>query len=179
LLRLVFFKEVIVQNAARAVALALNGLIHPALDVLAEFREARNMDEERFSFELALNGGVNFGMAEGAEAAVAGICRSINSYGSIGRDGSECSLNGMVFSHIGKSIDGYTTKISSGGYIKSPNFITTVRYFQGFPYLNVLEEETKPTLGQLVLIVAGSFLIYAMNSRKVIGKRKFQLRRKI
>ncbi|KJS21677.1 MAG: hypothetical protein VR72_09275 [Clostridiaceae bacterium BRH_c20a] len=79
----------------------------------------------------------------------------------------------------GKSIDGYTTKISSGGYVKSPNTITTVRYFRAFPYLNVLEEETKPTLGQLVLVGAGGFLIYAMNSRKIKNKRNFQLRRKI
>lgn len=62
-----------VRNAARAVALALNGLVHPAFDVVADFREARNMDEERLRLELALDGGVNFGMTEGTKAAIAGI----------------------------------------------------------------------------------------------------------
>lgn len=51
----------------------MNGLVHPAFDVVAKFREARNMDKERFRLELALNGGVNFGMVEGADAAVAGV----------------------------------------------------------------------------------------------------------
>ncbi len=55
------------------VALALNALVHPAFDIVAKFLKARNMDEERLCLEPALNGGVNFGMAEGARAAVTGV----------------------------------------------------------------------------------------------------------
>lgn len=65
LLRLRTLKCLIVWNAPRAVALALNGLVHPAFDVVVELLKARNMDEERLCLELSLNGGVNFGMAEG------------------------------------------------------------------------------------------------------------------
>lgn len=72
----------------------------------------------------------------------------------------------------GKSIDGYTRKISSGVYVKNPNTTTSVRYFKAFPFINTLESETEPNLGQLVLVAAGGFLIYAMNKHRKNRRRK-------
>ena len=37
-----------------AVVSAQDGLVHPAFNIIAEFREARHMDEERLRLELAL-----------------------------------------------------------------------------------------------------------------------------
>ena len=63
----------VVRNAARTVAFTLDGLIHPTLNVVAEFREARRMDEEGLGLEPALNRRVDFGVTKWAEAAVAGV----------------------------------------------------------------------------------------------------------
>ncbi|MDP3487937.1 MAG: hypothetical protein Q8S19_08405, partial [Bacillota bacterium] len=65
----------------------------------------------------------------------------------------------------GTSVDGFTTKIGDSVYLKvtQPRYVTPVRYLSAVPWINALEEDTKPHMGQLVLIIAGGFLIYAMN----------------
>lgn len=65
----------------------------------------------------------------------------------------------------GTSIDGFTTKIGDSVYLKvtEPKYTRPVRYLKSIPRLNALEEDTNPNLGQLVLVVAGGFLVYAMN----------------
>ncbi|SDY63253.1 hypothetical protein SAMN05660462_00523 [Proteiniborus ethanoligenes] len=65
----------------------------------------------------------------------------------------------------GRSIDGFTKKISDGVFIKHPNTVTAVKYFSFFPYINALEEETKPGLSQIIYLVIGGFLIVAMNKK--------------
>lgn len=64
-----------------------------------------------------------------------------------------------------KSIDGFTKKVSNGIYIKEPNTITTVKYFDFFPYINALEEDAKLGFKQLIYIGIGVLLIY-WESRK-------------
>lgn len=59
----------------------------------------------------------------------------------------------------GESIDGNTMKISGGVYLKRPNTNTTVRYLKSYPRISALEDDTKPNLGKLVLIVVGVLLI--------------------
>ncbi len=61
----------------------------------------------------------------------------------------------------GKSIDGFTKKIGSGTYIKNPNTITTIKYFDFFPYINALAEDTKIGLKQVIYIGIGVLLIYS------------------
>lgn len=78
----------------------------------------------------------------------------------------------------GKTIDGYSTRIGSGVYVKHPNTTTSVRYLKAWPFLNTLEDETKPGPGQLVLIAVGIFLIYAMNGRKKKRRPRVQSRRR-
>lgn len=65
----------------------------------------------------------------------------------------------------GKSIDGFTKKIGDGVFIKHPNTVTTVRYFSLFPYVNALEEDTKPSISQIIYLAIGIFLIVAMNKK--------------
>jgi len=48
----------------------LDRLVYSILDVSAEFQKTRNMDEERLGLKLALDRAVNFGMFEGAGAAI-------------------------------------------------------------------------------------------------------------
>lgn len=65
----------------------------------------------------------------------------------------------------GKSIDGSTKKIGNGVYIKNPNTITTVKYFDFFPYINALAEDTKIGLKQVIYIGIGVLLIF-LETRK-------------
>jgi len=67
----------------------------------------------------------------------------------------------------GKTVDSSTTRIGGSVYIKNPNTTTTVRYLKAYPFINSLEQDTKPNPGQLVLVAAGGFLIYVMNKRKL------------
>lgn len=61
----------------------------------------------------------------------------------------------------GKSINGVTKKIGSGVYIKNPNTITTIKYFEFFPNVNALVEDTKLGLKQVIYIGIGVLLIYS------------------
>lgn len=65
----------------------------------------------------------------------------------------------------GKKVDGYSRKISDSIFVKTPNTITKVRYLKAFPRINVLEEETNPSIGQFVFIFIGGFLIYVMKNK--------------
>lgn len=78
----------------------------------------------------------------------------------------------------GKSVDGFSTRISNGTYIKvkQPYTTASIRYFKFFPRFNALEDDTEPNFGKLVLIAAGGFLIFTMNKQKKIRrKRKKQI----
>jgi len=67
----------------------------------------------------------------------------------------------------GKSVDGSTTKISSAIYFKANGTSTAaVRYLKSAPFINTLEENTKPSFGQLALVAIGTFLMVVMNKRK-------------
>lgn len=69
----------------------------------------------------------------------------------------------------GKEIDGFTKKIGDSVYLKADGTSTIrVRYFPAFPYVNALERDTGPGVGQLVLILAGGFLIYAVNRKSPV-----------
>lgn len=68
----------------------------------------------------------------------------------------------------GKSVDGYSRKISDGVYVKvkQPVSTTWVRYLKFIPGINALEDDTNPGFGQLILVAAGFFLICVMNRRR-------------
>lgn len=61
---------------------------------------------------------------------------------------------------------GYSKQISDGVYIKKPNTVAHVKYFESFPQFNALEEDTKFSVGKLILVAAGLSLIIIVN-RKV------------
>lgn len=67
----------------------------------------------------------------------------------------------------GRIIDGSTTKIGSSVHVKATGTSTTpVRYFAFFPYFNVLESNTAPGIGQLIVAIAGVFIIIAESRRR-------------
>ena len=75
----------------------------------------------------------------------------------------------------GKKIDGSTKKISDSIYLKPDGTSTKiVRYFKFAPFINALEEDTKLTFGQPIIIAAGAFLIVVMNRTKINFIRKNQ-----
>jgi len=64
-------------------------------------------------------------------------------------------------------IDGSTTRIGSSVCVKATGTSTTpVRYFAFFPYFNALESQTGPGSGQLIVTIAGVFIIFAENRRR-------------
>lgn len=67
----------------------------------------------------------------------------------------------------GKTIHGSTTRIADAIYVKveDPFPLRQVRYLKQVPWVNALEEDTRPGLGQVVLLVAGGLLFYAMIKR--------------
>lgn len=67
----------------------------------------------------------------------------------------------------GKEINGFTKKIGDSVYIKADGKSTMqVRYFAFFPYINAMERDTALGAQQVVLIIAGGFLIFFMNWKK-------------
>ncbi len=67
----------------------------------------------------------------------------------------------------GKVINGFTKKIGNSVYLKADGTSTTrIRYFSFFPYINDMEQNTSLGLGQLVLILAGGFIIFFMNPKR-------------
>jgi len=66
----------------------------------------------------------------------------------------------------GKSISSYTRRIGNSVFLKADGKSKVmVKYFSSFPYINVQEQDTKPGIGQLILIAIGCFLIYIINRR--------------
>ncbi len=61
---------------------------------------------------------------------------------------------------------GYTKKISDGVYIKKPNTVVHVKYFESFPYFNALEEDTRFSAGKLILVASGLSLIFIVNRKE-------------
>lgn len=67
----------------------------------------------------------------------------------------------------GKEIHGFSKKIGNAVYLKADGTSTVrVRYFTAFPYINVMERETRLGAGQVVLVITGGFLIFYMNRKK-------------
>lgn len=72
----------------------------------------------------------------------------------------------------GKSVNGFTKKISDAVYLKADGKTkTSVKYFSFFPYINAMEQDTNLGLGQLILIAVGFFLIFIMNKRKKTARK--------
>lgn len=64
--------------------------------------------------------------------------------------------NGIIHS-------GHTTKRGNDMSAKIEN---RVYYFEFAPFINTLESEAEPNIGQPLFIAIGSFLLYVMNSKK-------------
>lgn len=70
----------------------------------------------------------------------------------------------------GKRVESSTTKIGSAIYLKADGTSTTsVRYLKSAPFINTLEENTKPSFGQLALVGVGILLIVVINKRREIS----------
>lgn len=64
----------------------------------------------------------------------------------------------------GRLVDGYVSKIGNAVFVKaSGKSILPIRYFLAAPFINEPEKDTQPSLGQLVLVATGVFLIVAIN----------------
>lgn len=67
----------------------------------------------------------------------------------------------------GRAIDGVAKKIGGAVYLKADGKATvTVRYFSDFPQINAMERDTGLGAGQLILVLAGGFLIFFMNTKR-------------
>jgi hypothetical protein len=61
----------------------------------------------------------------------------------------------------GKNYSSYTRKIGNSVFLKPDGKSKVkVKYFPLFPAINALEQDTKPSIGQLILIAIGSLLIF-------------------
>lgn len=67
----------------------------------------------------------------------------------------------------GRTINGVTKKIGNAIYLKANGEQTVpIRYFRAFPYISTMEKDAGLGAGQLTLIVAGSALVFFMNTKK-------------
>jgi len=67
----------------------------------------------------------------------------------------------------GRIVDGSTTRIGGSVYVKATGTSTApVRYFAFFPHFNALESHTTPCIGQLIVAIAGVFIVVAENRRR-------------
>lgn len=67
----------------------------------------------------------------------------------------------------GRTIDGSTTKIGGSVYVKATGVSTApVRYFAFFPHFNALESHSAPSIGPLIVAIAGVFIVFAENRRR-------------
>ncbi|MCL6559996.1 MAG: hypothetical protein K6U74_14645 [Firmicutes bacterium] len=66
----------------------------------------------------------------------------------------------------GRRVDGSAKKIGGAVYVKADGTSTApVRYLKVAPFINTLEENTRPSFGQPALVVAGILLIIVMNRK--------------
>lgn len=66
----------------------------------------------------------------------------------------------------GKEINGFTKKVGDSVYLKADGTSTVrVRYSPAFPYINAMERDTGIGVGQLIVIISGSALIFLVNRR--------------
>jgi hypothetical protein len=79
----------------------------------------------------------------------------------------------------GKRVDGFTTRVGGPVFIKADGKSTIpVRYFKTAPFINALEEDTGPSLKQVLITLTGAFLIIVMNQEKGKGNKSgFTIRR--
>lgn len=67
----------------------------------------------------------------------------------------------------GRIVNGISKKVGDATYLKADGKSkTAVRYFSFFPHINAMEEDTKPGIGQMLMLGIGCFLIYIVNRRK-------------
>lgn len=67
----------------------------------------------------------------------------------------------------GRKINGTSTFVGNAVYLKGDGTSTIlIRYFKQAPFINVPEKETKPSIGRLMSVGLGIFLIYAMRQKK-------------
>ena len=74
----------------------------------------------------------------------------------------------------GKTYDGHLTKLGSALSVKHSS---TIRYFPPAPFLNTTEDTAEPNLGQLAMVAAGGFLLYAMNRPAARLRRRKRARK--
>lgn len=66
----------------------------------------------------------------------------------------------------GKEINGFSKKIGDSVYLKPDGTsVVQVRYLPYFPYINAMEKDTGFGAGQLTLILAGTALIFLINTK--------------
>lgn len=71
----------------------------------------------------------------------------------------------------GKKINGFAKQIGSAVFLKADGTsVTQVRYLPAFPAVNAMERDTGLGVRQMVLMLAGGFLIAAMNRPKDVRK---------
>ena len=67
----------------------------------------------------------------------------------------------------GRSVNGLSKHIGDATFLKADGKSkASVRYFSFFPYINALEEDTRPGAGQFILVAVGCFLVFIINRRK-------------
>jgi len=66
----------------------------------------------------------------------------------------------------GKEINGFSKKIGDSVYLKPDGTsIVPVRYLPSLPFINAMEKDTGFGAGQLTLILAGTALIFLINTK--------------
>lgn len=71
----------------------------------------------------------------------------------------------------GKEVNGFSKQIGNSVFLKADGTSNVrIRYFPDFPYFNAMEKDTGFGAGQLVLILAGGFLIFLINRKKGVRK---------
>ncbi|MDD4089475.1 MAG: hypothetical protein PHP29_07270, partial [Tissierellia bacterium] len=74
----------------------------------------------------------------------------------------EWSLDYTFKDKDGKTFSGHTTRRGSDISVKTDS---RVYYFSFAPYMNALEKEAEPNMGQPLLIGTGLFLLFVMNKK--------------
>ena len=112
-------------------------------------------------------GSVVLGLIGERDTAVITSTRQQGGERSDGKPGRYTYSIGYTFTlPEGKSIHGSTTKIGTAIYFKADGTSTApVRYLKQAPFINTLEENTKLSMGQFIMVVVGVFLIIVMNKK--------------